>query len=84
MLREIKIEKIDGEIINTRINGTDKEIINFYNDNNFLGSFSNEYTQIKQLTIITEGKDTNLTGCIRSNKVYPFSYNKKAECYLYL
>lgn len=78
-MKQIKITKIDGGVIYTRINGTEKEIIEHYNACNFWSG--EEHTQIKEIEIILNGSD--FAGCRQRKIVYPFTYNKKAECYLY-
>ena len=78
-MRNIKLTLVNGNIINTRINGTAQEIINYYNDNNFLSNNKDE--QVKEIEL--EENSTSLIGCIKRTVVYLFTYDTQANCYLY-
>lgn len=84
-MKKIKLIFVNSDTIETKINGTEKEIINHYNDINFFNSCSNEKEiknkQIKEIEI--EANPVDLLGCIASTIVYPFKYDNKAQCYLY-
>lgn len=45
-MKNIKVNFIDGDYLFTTINGSESEIINYYNYNNFYGSDSKEYIQV--------------------------------------
>ena len=75
----IKLTLLNNDTIHTKINGTEKDIIKYYNDNNFLSS--NKDTQIKEIEI--ESSTLGLTGCKSRTIIYIFEYDYKAECYLY-
>lgn len=79
-MKEVKVIKTNGDYFYTKINGTEEDIINHYNDNNFLSSNDN---QIKEVTIILKGKETGFPGCKQRDIIYQFTYNDKAQCYLY-
>lgn len=76
--REIKVYTNDGDSFYTHINGSEEDIINHYNDNNFLG---NQDKQVVKVEIIGFGKE--IVGCLESIKEFIFNYNNKAQCYLY-
>lgn len=82
MKRSIKFNYVDGSVGYTDVTGTDKEIINYYNDSNFLGSFSEEYVQINSIEIPVFESEL-LPGQKAGTRIYMFEYNQKAECYLY-
>jgi len=79
-MKDIKVIKTNGDYFFTKINGTEEDIINHYNDNNFLSSNDD---QIKEVTIILKGKETGFPGCKQRDIIYQFTYNDKAQCYLY-
>lgn len=79
-MNNIKILFTNGDITETRINGTDKEVITFYNENNFLRG--KEEKQIESIRFTKRGQETGFQGCKESNIIYNFEYNKQAECYL--
>ena len=78
-MKNIKLVYVDGDYTYTRINGTEKEIIDFYNFNNITNGDIN--TQIKEIEM--EVDPVGFTGCSARTIVYPFNYNKSSECYLY-
>ena len=78
-MRNIKLTLVNGDVINTKINGTEQDIINHYNDCNFL--LNNKDEQVKEIEI--EGNTQGLIGCSKRTIIYPFTYNQKAQCYLY-
>lgn len=83
-MKNIKVIKTNGDYFFTKINGTEDEIIEHYNESNFLGSCDNEeYSQVKQVTIILKGKETGFVGCKQRDIIYNFEYDDKAQCYLY-
>ena len=45
-MKNIKVNFIDGDYLFTTINGSESEIINYYNNCNFYGSTSKEYLQV--------------------------------------
>ena len=82
-MTEIKLTLVNGHVINTLINGTEEEIINHYNDNNFLSCCSNDdniKTNVKEIEIEVEPV---ALGCKKSTRIYVFKYDYKAKCYLY-
>ena len=78
-MKNIKLSYVNGDYTYTRINGTEEEIIDFYNFNNMTNGDIN--TQIKEIEI--EADPVGFTGCSSRTIVYPFTYNKSAKCYLY-
>ncbi len=77
--RIIKVIKINGDSFYDKINGREKDIIEYYNDMNFLINDLSE--QVKELEIDT---NYNLLPGEKARKViYRFLYNDKAGCYLY-
>lgn len=82
MKRNILINYVNGNKAHTDINGSDREIVAYYNDNNFLGAFSNEYVQIKSISIPVAQNEL-LAGQRAGTREYIFNYDDKAECYLY-
>lgn len=80
----IKITKLNGEVYHTRINGTEKEIIEFYNTNNFLaGTDNKEKEQVKEIEFNYNEDQTGLIGCKGRKIIYIFEYIEKLDCYLY-
>lgn len=51
-MKKIKINFVNGDSITTLINGSEKEIINHYNNNNFYGCDSKEYNQVKEIEFL--------------------------------
>ena len=45
-MKNLKVNFIDGDYLFTTINGSESEIINYYNNCNFYGSDSKEYIQV--------------------------------------
>ena len=78
-MKNIKIIYVNGDYTYTRINGAEKEIIDFYNFNNMINSDIN--SQIKEIEI--EANPAGLVGCSTRTVVYTFSYEESAKCYLY-
>ena len=69
-MKNIKITFVNGDSMTTLINGTEEEIINYYNNNNFYGYNSEEYNQIKEIEFLyNENKRIYLF-----NKVYDNLY----------
>ena len=78
-MKNIKLVYVNGDYTYTRINGTEKEIIDFYNFNNMTNGDTN--TQIKEIEI--EANAVGFVGCSARTIVYPFTYNEFSKCYLY-
>ena len=78
-MKNIKLSYVNGDYTYTRINGTEKEIIDFYNFNNMTNGDIN--TQIKEIEI--EVDPVGFIGCSARIIVYPFNYNESSKCYLY-
>ena len=78
-MKNIKLVYVDGDYTYTRINGTEEEIIDYYNFNNMTNDDIN--TQIKEIEM--EADPVGFTGCSARTIVYPFNYNKSSKCYLY-
>lgn len=72
-MKTIKLTFTDNDILNTKINGTEKEIITHYKENNFFNWCSNSNNkQVKGIEFL-EGLDKeNLTGCKEVNISYVF------------
>ena len=51
-MKNIKVNFIDGDYLFTTINGSESEIINYYNYNNFYGSTSKEYIQVENIEFL--------------------------------
>lgn len=78
-MKNIKLVQVNGDYTYTRINGSDEEIIDFYNFNNMTNGDIN--TQIKEIEI--EADTVGFAGCSARIIVYPFVYDESAKCYLY-
>ena len=78
-MKNIKLVYVNGDYTYTRINGTEKEIIQFYNFNNMTNGNIN--TQIKEIEI--EAYTEGFIGCSARKLIYLFNYNESAKCYLY-
>ena len=78
-MKNIKLVYVNGDYTYTRINGTEEEIIDFYNFNNMTNGDIN--TQIKEIEL--EADTVGFPGCSARTIVYPFNYNETSECYLY-
>ena len=80
-MKNIKVTLVNGDYWYTRINGTDQEIINHYNDNNFFKMDINKH--VKEIEIYFND-DELLPGQRKdSKKVYMFTYNQKIDTWLY-
>ena len=51
-MKNIKVNFIDGDYLFTTINGSESEIINYYNNCNFYGSDSKEYIQVENIEFL--------------------------------
>ena len=51
-MKIIKVNFIDGDYLFTTINGSESEIINYYNNCNFYGSDSKEYIQVENIEFL--------------------------------
>ena len=51
-MKNIKVNFIDGDYLFTTINGSESEIIKHYNENNFYGCSSEEYTQVQSIEFL--------------------------------
>ena len=51
-MKNIKVNFIDGDYLFTIINGSESEIINYYNYNNFYGSDSKECIQVESIEFL--------------------------------
>ena len=78
-MMNIKLVYVNGDYTYTRINGSDEEIIDFYNFNNMTNDDIS--TQIKDIEI--EADTVGFVGCSARTIVYPFNYNESSKCYLY-
>ena len=78
-MKNIKLVYVNGDYTYTRINGSDEEIIDFYNFNNMTNGDIN--TQIKEIEV--EADTVGFIGCSARTIVYPFNYNETSKCYLY-
>ena len=80
-MKNIKVTLVNGDYWYTRINGTDQEIINHYNDNNLFEMDINKH--VKEIEIYFND-DELLPGQKKgSKKIYIFEYNKNANMYMY-
>lgn len=80
----IIITKKDGRVVNDKIRGSDKRIIDNVNDLNFLNSCDENFNlndQIVKVNIVRDGMD--IPGCIQRNIEYTLNYNEESKCYLY-
>ena len=80
-MKNIKLVYVNGDYTYTRINGTEKEIIDFYNFNNMTND--DITTQIKEIEIEADPVGFVGVGCSARTIVYPFNYNESSKCYLY-
>nr|DAO57251.1 MAG TPA: hypothetical protein [Caudoviricetes sp.] len=78
-MKNIKLVYVNGDYTYTRINGTEEEIIDYYNFNNVTNGDID--TQVKEIEI--EADPVGFTGCSARTIIYPFTYNEASECYLY-
>ena len=78
-MTNIKLIYVNSDYTYTRVNGTEEEIIDFYNFNNMTNSDTS--TQIKEIEI--EVDPVGFVGCSARTIVYPFNYDESAKCYLY-
>ena len=76
--REIKVTLVNKDTFYTKVNGSDNEILNYYNDSNFLND--DKETQVKEIEIIKKG---SFPGEKENRVIYNFMYDPKAECFLY-
>ena len=76
--REIKVTLVNKDSFYTKINGSDNDILNYYNDSNFLND--DKETQVKEIEIIKKG---SFPGEKENKVIYNFIYDSKAECFLY-
>lgn len=51
-MKNIKVNFIDGDYLFTTINGSESEIINYYNNSNFYGSDSKECIQVESIEFL--------------------------------
>ena len=51
-MKNIKVNFIDGDYLFTTINGSESEIINYYNNCNFYGSTSKECIQVESIEFL--------------------------------
>lgn len=51
-MKNIKVNFIDRDYLFTTINGSESEIINYYNNCNFYGSTSKEYIQVESIDFL--------------------------------
>ena len=51
-MKNLKVNFIDGDYLFTTINGSESEIINYYNNCNFYGSDSKEYIQVENIEFL--------------------------------
>ena len=51
-MKNLKVNFIDGDYLFTTINGSESEIINYYNYNNFYGSDSKECIQVESIEFL--------------------------------
>ena len=78
-MTNIKLIYVNSDYTYTRVNGTEEEIIDFYNFNNMTNSDTS--TQIKEIEI--EVDPVGFVGCSARTIIYPFNYDESAKCYLY-
>ena len=76
--REIKVTLVNKNFFYTKINGSDNDILNSYNDSKFLND--DKETQVKEIEIIKKG---SFPGEKENRVIYNFIYDSKAECFLY-
>lgn len=69
--REIKVIKANGDCFYTRINGSDQDIINHYNENNYLNSDLDEQVRFIEYEH-AKGK-----------VIFNFEFNNNLSCYQY-
>lgn len=79
-MKTIKVTFVNGNHVYTTINGTDNQILNHYNDNNFFTSNLNK--QVKEVEIELNQNEL-LRGQESGKKVYIFNYDKNKNMYIY-
>lgn len=78
--REIKVIKVNGDHFYTKINGTDPDIINHYNEYN-LSCDNKENIQVKEIEFLYN--NGGFTGLQERRVVYNFAYDNKLNCFQY-
>ena len=76
--REIKVTLVNKDSFYTKISGSDEDILNYYNADNFFNN--DKETQVKEIEIIKKG---SFQGEKENKVIYNFIYDSKAECFLY-
>lgn len=76
----IKVIKIDNDYFTTRINGSEKEVIEYYNEYNLLCD-NKENIEVKEIEFIYN--DGGFTGKMQRKVVYPFMFDSKLNSYQY-
>jgi|GEM_PF-3146701 len=72
-MKTIKLTFTDNDTLNTRINGTENEIITHYKENNFFNWCSNNNNkQVKEIEFLEGLNKEKLTGCKEVNTSYVF------------
>lgn len=76
----IKVIKIDNDYFTTRINGSEKEVIEYYNEYNLLCD-NKENIEVKEIEFIYN--DGGFTGEMQRKVVYSFMFDSKLNSYQY-
>ena len=76
----IKVIKADNDYFETRINGTEKEILEYYNSYNLMCD-NRENIQVKEIEFYYN--DGGLIGKMQRKVVYPFILNSQENIYQY-
>ena len=76
----IKVLKVDNDYFTTRINGSEKEIIECYNEYNLLCD-NKENIQVKEIEF--NYNDGGFSGLMDRKVIYNFMFDSKLNCYQY-
>lgn len=79
-MKVIKILKANNDYFTTRINGTEKEIIEYYNEYNLLCD-NVENIQIKEIEF--KYNDSGFSGLMERRVIYNFMFDSKLNCLQY-
>ena len=76
----IKVIKADNDYFTTKINGNEKEIIEYYNEYNLLCD-NKENIQVKEIEFYYN--NGGFSGKMQRKVVYPFIFNSQENIYQY-
>lgn len=80
MMKEIKVIKINRDYFYTKINGSEKEVIEHYNNYN-LECDNKENIEVKEIEFLYN--DGGFSEKMERKIIYNFEYDEKLNCYQY-